>query len=75
MSTWNVLKDPYVQNIILIGENGDQKSDTMRCVVIAWANMTHLQYPRSLFRDGKKYKMIKYSEKQDLVFYRLRNHE
>lgn len=61
----------HLQDVVLIGENGEQFSDKMNCVVLNLGTGLHVQYPRSIFRNDKKYMLIKYSEKQDIVFYKL----
>lgn len=69
---WTVDGKIYKQDIVIVGDNGDQKADTINCCALDLKTGLALQYPRAIKRDGVWYQIFKYSNKQDVVFYRKR---
>lgn len=68
---WKLVGVIQKQSIVLIGLNGDQEFDEMNCCVLNNINGNQLQFPRLITRNNKKFVIIRYSKKQDLVFYKL----
>jgi len=60
----------YKQNLILIDFKGEQHSATLDMPVLDWMGKNHIYFPRTIHHNNKSYRLIKYSDKQDLVFYR-----
>ena len=68
---WKLVGVIQKQSIVLIGLNGYQEFDEMNCCVLNNINGNQLQFPRLITRNNKKFVIIRYSKKQDLVFYKL----
>ena len=63
------------QSVILCLENGEQISDEMNCFVITIDGVGKIQFPRTIQRTlggiKRDFRLFKYSEKNNIVFYKL----
>ena len=65
----------FKQRIILIKKNGEQLADEMNCVATYYNEQRWLQYPKTIVRKNSLYILLKYSEKQNVVFYKLKENK
>lgn len=61
----------HSQKVILAGENGHQENLTLDCFVIIGKEKGKIQFPRTVEWKNRDYRLIKYSEKQDVLFYKI----
>lgn len=68
-----VREQDYIQNVVLLMENGEQKSLTIKSMVARMDNPEPdaRLFQRTIKRDGKYFRLIRYSENQDVLFYKL----
>ena len=68
-----VMQRDYKQKVIVILEKGEQISTILDCIIRVEQNPkpNSILFPRTAHYKGKPCRLIKYSEKQDILFYKL----
>jgi len=61
----------YKQNIILLGKSGEQTSHTIYCAVAIGKEVHNILYLRTIVYQNNNYRLLRYSEKQDILFYKI----